>query len=81
MAARIIFWLAFLALGALCLSLISLSGELARRNIALQAALDGPHDSDLEVWATKDGSVFVVVDGRHGHIYPLMCSKIGYRLL
>jgi hypothetical protein len=81
MAARIIFWLAFLALGALCLSLISLSGELARRNIALQAALDGPHDSKVEAWAAKDGSVFVVVDGRFGHVYPLMCTKLGFKSL
>jgi len=81
MAARIIFWLAFLALGALCLSLISLSGELARRNIALQTALDGPHDSKVLAWAAKDGTVFVVVDGQYGHIYPNMCTKLGFRAL
>ena len=81
MAARIIYWLAVLAISAICLGLVEINNALAQQNIALQAALAGPKDAAVEVWATKDGSVFVVVDGRHGHIYPLMCAKLGFRKL
>ena len=81
MAARIFYWLAILAIGAICWWLIAINSALARQNIALQAALAGPKDAQVEAWTTKDGTVFVVVDGQHGHIYPMMCAKIGYRLL
>ena len=81
MKARIACWLPFLLVCVACYGLIRINDALARQNIALQAALSGPHDSKVLVWATKDGHVYVVVDERYGHMYPLMCAKLGFRTL
>ena len=81
MAARIIYWLAVLGMAGICFGLIAINDKLAKQNIALIAERDGPQNAEVEVMATPNGNVLVVVDGVYGHIFPGMCSKMGYRSL
>ena len=81
MAARITYWFGFLSISSLCALLLFVNDKLAQQNLVLTTYAQSPHNVDLIVWTDKVGNVYVVADERFGHMYPLMCAKMGFRSL
>ena len=81
MAARILYWIGFLIMSALCYLLLSVNAQLAEHNLALRAAVEAPREVVVDVWAQPDGSIAVMANGQIAAIKPGICGSIGYWIL